>query len=169
MHQQSHREAGNIALRPIEARDTAFLRDVYASTRIDELAPLNWEKTQIDAFLGSQFEAQRQDYWKNYDTSRFCIVSVADVDAGRLYVERRADHMSIVDIALLPPFRGRGVGGELIAQLLAEADGAALPMLIHVEFNNPAQRLYLRCGFEFKGEPIGIYRMMERAPMNRGA
>lgn len=169
MHRQSHALADAIALRSIEEHDTAFLRDVYASTRIEELAPLGWEQLQIDAFLGSQFEAQRQDYRKNYDTSRFCIVSVGGVDAGRLYVERRADQISIVDIALLPPFRGRGIGGELLAQLLAEADAAALPLRIHVEFNNPAQRLYLRCGFAFHDEPIGIYRMMERAPRKIGA
>ncbi|MEO5558909.1 MAG: GNAT family N-acetyltransferase [Dokdonella sp.] len=167
--QETHCPTQAIVLRAIETHDTAFLRSVYASTRIDELAPLNWAQAQIDAFLGSQFEAQRQDYWKNYDTSRFCIVSVAGVDVGRLYVERRADQMSIVDIALLPRFRGRGVGGELMAQLLAEADAAALPLRIQVEFNNPAQRLYLRCGFEFNGEPIGIYRMMERAPQKRSA
>lgn len=167
--QENHSPAQAIALRAIETHDIAFLRSVYASTRIDELAPLNWEQAQIDAFLGSQFEAQRQDYWRNYDTSRFCIVSVAGVDAGRVYVERRADQMSIVDISLLPPFRGRGIGGQLMAQLVAEADAAALPLRIHVEFNNPAQRLYLRCGFVFRGEPIGVYRMMERAPQNLSA
>ncbi|MEO7324951.1 MAG: GNAT family N-acetyltransferase [Dokdonella sp.] len=165
--QENHSPTQTIALRSIEAEDTDFLRSVYASTRIDELAPLGWVQAQIDAFLGSQFEAQRQDYWKNYDTSRFCIVSVDGVDAGRLYVERRADQMSIVDIALLPSFRSRGVGGDLLAQLLDEADAAALPLRIHVEFNNPAQRLYLRCGFVFRGEPVGIYRMMERAPQKR--
>lgn len=166
--QDPHCPAEIIALRPIEAQDNAFLRSVYASTRADELAPLGWAQSQVDAFLDMQFEAQRQDYWKNYDTARFCIVSVDGVDAGRLYVERRATEMSIVDIALLPPFRGRGVGGELLARLLVEADAACLPLRIHVEFNNPAQRLYLRCGFAFCGEPVGIYRMMERSPQAIG-
>lgn len=169
MPRQSHCSADIITLRAVEEHDSAFLRNVYASTRSEELAPLGWEQAQVDAFLGSQFEAQRQDYWKNYDTSRFSIVGVAGVDAGRLYVERRADQMSIIDIALLPPFRGRGIGGRLLEQLLAEADAATLPLRIHVEFNNPAQRLYLRCGFVFHGEPIGIYRMMERLPLQSSA
>jgi ribosomal protein S18 acetylase RimI-like enzyme len=168
MHEMSNR-VGIIALRPVDPSDAAFLRGVYASTRADELAPLGWSRVQIDTFLDMQFEAQRRDYWHNYDTARFCIVTCDDVDAGRLYVERRADELSIIDIALLPSFRGRGIGSKLLAQLLAEADAAGLPLRIHVEYNNPAQRLYLRLGFAFCGEFVGIYRMMQRLPRARGA
>jgi GNAT superfamily N-acetyltransferase len=159
----------DIALRPIGENDTDFLRSVYASTRVEELAPLGWAAAQIDAFLGMQFEAQRKEYWKQYDTARFCIITAAGVDAGRLYVERRADEMLLIDISLLPPFRGRGIGGELLAQLAVEADAASLPVRIYVEFNNPAQHLYLRHGFAFYGEPVGIYLTMERLPRGGGA
>lgn len=158
----------DIALRPIGENDTDFLRSVYASTRIEELTPLGWPAAQIDAFLGMQFEAQRKEYWKLYDTARFCIITVAGVDAGRLYVERRADEMRLIDISLLPPLRGRGIGGELLAQLAVEADAASLPMRIYVEFNNPAQHLYLRHGFALYGEPVGIYLTMERLPRGSG-
>jgi GNAT superfamily N-acetyltransferase len=162
-------QARTIALRPIEACDAAFLRSVYASTRVEELAPLGLNQTQVDAFLDMQFEAQRQDYWRNYDTARFCIVTCDGVDAGRLYVERHADELRVIDIALLPPFRGRGIGGGLLTQLFVEADAASLLVCIHVEYNNPAQRLYLRLGFAFCGEPIGVYRKMQRLPQGRQA
>ena len=153
-----------IDLRGIDAADRGFLRDVYARTRMDELAPLGWSQEQVDAFIDMQFEAQHRDYWRNYDTSRFMIVSCDGVDAGRLYVERRADELRVIDIALLPGFRARGIGTGLFEALFDEADAQGLAVRIHVEHENPAQRLYLRLGFAFTGEPGPIYRLMERLP-----
>ena len=46
-----------ISFRPIGPQDTAFLRDVYASTRIDELAVVDWSDEQKQDFLTMQFNA----------------------------------------------------------------------------------------------------------------
>lgn len=161
--------AADIGLRALRDDDAAFLRSVYASTRMDELAPLGWSDVQIDAFIDMQNEAQRRDYWRHYDTSRFQIITCQGKDAGRLYVERRTDELRIVDIALLPEWRGRGIGAHLIGRLFDEADQAGLAVRIHVEHGNPAQRLYQRLGFVFRGEPVGVHRLMERAPAARDA
>ncbi len=67
--------------------------------------------------------------------------------AGRLYVDRTAARIQIVDIALLPEHRDAGVGGRLLRQLLAEAAESGLPVSLHVTTHNPAQRLYARLGF----------------------
>ncbi|MDR3386538.1 MAG: GNAT family N-acetyltransferase [Rudaea sp.] len=155
----------HIELRAIDEGDAAFLYAVYASTRAEELAPLGWNDAQRESFLRMQFEAQRRDYWSNCDTARFRIIVCDGEPAGRLYVERRADELCIVDIALLPAFRNRGIGSVLIGRLFAEADAAALAVRIHVEHNNPAQRLYARLGFEFCGEAGAIHRLMERRPL----
>ncbi|HEY6942980.1 GNAT family N-acetyltransferase [Dokdonella sp.] len=158
-----------VALRDLRADDDEFLYRVYAGTRLEELAPLGWSVEQVDTFLRMQYAAQRSDYWRNYDTTRFHVVTCDGVDAGRLYVQRGSDELRIVDIALLPEFRGRGVGGYLLAQLAAEADAAGLAMRIHVERDNPAQHLYLRFGFAFREEADSIYRLMERLPRNHDA
>lgn len=159
-----HAETADIGLRAIDRGDEAFLRRVYAGTRLDELAPLGWSAEQVEAFIAMQFEAQRRDYWRNYDTSRFHVVTCDGADAGRLYVERRADELRVVDIALLPEFRRRGIATHLFGALFEEADAAAIAVRIHVEHNNPAQHLYLRLGFAFCGETGPIYRLMERLP-----
>lgn len=152
----------HVGLRGIRATDQGFLREVYAGTRLDELAPLGWSRAQVDAFIDMQFEAQRRDYWRNCDASRFAIVTCDGIDAGRLYIERRTDELHVVDIALLPAFRNRGIASELFERLFDEADAAGIPVRIHVEHVNPAQRLYLRLGFAFVGEPGPVYRLMER-------
>lgn len=50
-------------------------------------------------------------------------------------------------ICVHPALRGCGVGKQLISRAVDECDGA---MKLHVEPNNPARRLYERCGFEPK-------------------
>jgi len=46
-----------------------------------------------------------------------------------------------------PSARGRGIGGQLIDRCLAETDG---DVKLHVEYDNPAKRLYERLGFVSK-------------------
>jgi len=50
-------------------------------------------------------------------------------------------------VTVLPETRGRGVGRQLIERSLAECDG---PVKLHVEYDNPAKRLYERLGFTSK-------------------
>ena len=47
-------------------------------------------------------------------------------------------------VTISPQIRGKGIGGKLIKHSLNEADGN---IKLHVEHDNPAQRLYERLGF----------------------
>ena len=62
-----------------------------------------------------------------------------------------------MDIALLPEYRGRGIGTALLEELLVEADATGRRVTIHVERFNPARRLYERLGFVEAGDPGGMY------------
>jgi ribosomal protein S18 acetylase RimI-like enzyme len=64
---------------------------------------------------------------------------------------------------LLPAFRARGLGSQLLRDLLDEADRDAKITSIHVEVHNPARRLYERLGFVV-AEDKGMYLFMERPP-----
>ena len=90
------------------------------------------------------------------------MVLVDGMSAGRLYVDRTADEIRIVDITLLPEHRGRGVGQALLEPVLAEGERDGLPVTIHVERHNPALRLYARLGFEVVDDPGGIYLFLRR-------
>jgi GNAT superfamily N-acetyltransferase len=150
-----------VTFRPICPDDEAFLSQVYASTRLDELAVTDWTDEQKAAFLQMQFLAQHKFYQDNYTDTDFLVVLQDDTPVGRLYVARWREEIRIVDIALLPSYRGTGIGTTILRDLLAEADVAGKPVRIHVERENPALRLYQRLGFVMI-EDKGVYLFMER-------
>ena len=47
---------GKITFRLIEDKDMEFLYQVYASTREEELAQVNWDAAQKEEFLRMQFK-----------------------------------------------------------------------------------------------------------------
>ncbi len=148
-------------LRPATEGDHAFMRSLYGSTREDELAVTGWTRAQKDAFLDQQFAAQTRHYRDRLPDAVWQIITVEGADAGRLVTDRRPGEHRIVDIALLPGFRGRGVGSHLLRTLQRAAADAGCRLSIHVEVNNPARRLYERLGFKPAGETGPVYQLME--------
>mgnify|MGYP001324448923 CR=1 FL=1 len=151
------------SLRAIRAEDREFLFRVYASTRADELALTDWGETQKQAFLAQQFEAQHHHYQTYYQGARFDLILLDGEPVGRLYVARWKEEIRIMDIALLPAFRNRGVGGGLLQDLREEAAATNRRLTIHVERYNPALRLYRRLGFAPIGE-TGVYLLLAVDP-----
>ncbi len=99
----------------------------------------------------------------NYPRAQFQLVEDAGIAIGRLYVDRWADQIRIIDVALLPEYRGRGAGTWLINQILNEGRQLDLPVTIHVERFNPALRLYERLGFQL-AEDKGVYLFLKWTP-----
>jgi len=155
-----------IALRPITPDDREFLLAVYASTRLEELAVTDWSDEQKRVFLAAQFAAQHEYYSTYYDGATFMVILLDGERTGRLYVQRTPEVIRLMDIALIAEFRGRGIGSTLVRELLAEGEAKGIPVVIHVEMNNPALRLYERLGFRPVGTH-GIYVRMEWSPVRQ--
>ena len=153
----------NVTLRPITDADRDFLHRLYATTREDELRPVPWTPEQKAEFVRHQFEAQHQFWQENYTDTSWDLVLLDDQPVGRLYVARWPDDIRIVDIALMPEYRGGGLGTRLLREVLAEGDASGRKVSIHVEVYNPARRLYERLGFVEAGDR-GVYLLMERYP-----
>ncbi|MBS0247526.1 MAG: GNAT family N-acetyltransferase [Proteobacteria bacterium] len=153
-------------LRPEDDGDLPFLRALYATTRERELALLPWKAEQKAAFVDQQFDAQRYHYRKFFPNTAFDVIEYRGAPIGRLYVDVRATHIHLIDIALLPTFRGRGLGTALLKALQDVARARLMGVALFVDVHNPAQRLYRRLGFAGIGEP-GVQIEMEWLP--RGA
>jgi ribosomal protein S18 acetylase RimI-like enzyme len=157
-----------ISLRPVTDEDRELLFAVYSSTRADELALVAWSDDQKSQFLRHQFQAQDLEYRRAYPDGEFAVIELSGEPVGRLYLRRGASDTRIVDLAILPEFRGRGVGGRLLGDLAREADAAARTLSIHVEaLNSGARRLYERFGFEL-AEDKGVYLLLTRRPRTPG-
>jgi ribosomal protein S18 acetylase RimI-like enzyme len=152
-----------VGLRPVTDDDRAFLVELYGSVREGELAAVGWDEATMHAFIEQQFTAQDHHYRANYPGATLDVVEVDGSPAGRLYVHRGPSEVRIMDIALLPAFRGRGIGTELLRALIDEGEATGRKLSIHVEMNNPARTLYERLGFRPAGEH-GVYVLMERPP-----
>ena len=154
--------------RPAVVDDRPFLLDLYASNRADELSVLGWSPGAIRSFLAQQYGA-RQAGWAVSAPAADDLVLVRDgCPIGRLVVERRADGIRVVDIAVVPGEQGRGIGTAVLHRLLDEADAALLPVTLHVLATGAARRLYERLGFRaLPGD--GVHVPMQRPPIRARA
>lgn len=150
-----------VSLRAKTAEDADFVRDLYISHRWEEMQAAPWSDEERLAFLRDQARLQATHYDVNYHDADFLIIEAAGRPIGRLYLFRhnRAD-LRIVEIGLVPDWRGRGLGGALLrwVQDMAREGGYAL-CSIHVEQTNSARRLYHRLGFT-DVEPVGPYILL---------
>ena len=154
-----------ITLRPVGPEDETFLREVYASTRADEMAQVPWSDEEKRAFLDMQFTAQKTDYAARFPKSEHSLIIVDGMAVGRIWVDRSDEEIRLIDIALLTEERGKRTGTKLLEGLQMEARQAPKPLCHSVyKTNTPALRFYERLGFEVV-EDFEMYVLMEwRSP-----
>jgi GNAT superfamily N-acetyltransferase len=149
-----------LKLRPVSSNDDGFLIKLYASSRAEEMAGLPWDQDQRDSFMQMQFAAQQQDYKRRFPDGDHRLLLVDGEPAGRVYLARSGKEIRILDIALLPEHRNKGIGTGVIKGLLDEAARTQRPIRVYVEQFNPAMRLFERLGFS-KTEDIGSHFLLE--------
>ncbi|MDG0025137.1 GNAT family N-acetyltransferase [Trinickia sp. Y13] len=151
----------SVRLRAASESDRAFLLAVFESTRAYEFAQSGWDRERISTLLAEQFAMQDAYYRQHYRHARFDVIMSREVAIGRLYHDWHGDEARLIDIALLPAYRGAGIGTRLLHAFVAQAVARAMPIVLYVEMNNPVQALYRRLGFESIGEN-GVYLKMRR-------
>lgn len=152
----------DLAYRTVQKADFPFLRSVYASTREHEMSLLtHWSHEDKEEFLKHQFDSQHSHYQKYFGDAVYDIIVLAGIPVGRLYLREKEDEILIIDIALLPGYRRRGIGRFILKGILKNALEKQKPVRIHVEKNNPALTLYTNLGFK-EIEDKGVYFFMEK-------
>lgn len=148
---------------PAGPADRDTLRRIYASTREEELATTDWGGEQRRVFIEQQFSAQDLYYREYYVSARFDLIQVDGEAVGRLYVDRDQERfpgeIRLMEITVLPEHRGRGVGSQVLQDLMDEAREQGRMLTIHVERFNRALSLYGRLGFR-QLEDKGVYLLL---------
>lgn len=143
-----------LALRPVTSSDRAFLLALFATTSDVAHAPL--PPAQRDALLAMQLDAQERAHRMRFPDARFDVIERAGVPIGRLGVDRGAKVVRLVDVALAPAWRRRGIGTAIVVMLQEEVAGSGRLVALYVARDNPARRLYERLGFRvIADDPIG--------------
>ncbi len=150
----------SITLRPVQPDDEAFLFDLYASTRRDEMAAWGLDDAMLAQMLRMQFAGQQGTYRAQFPEADHHLILHDERPIGRLLVDRAEAAVVLVDVALLPEARGSGLGTRLLRALQAEAAEKGLPLRLKVVLTNPARRLYQRLGFVGLGDD-GVFEQME--------
>lgn len=155
--------SGAITLRPATASDYDFMRRLYHATRAEEMQQFPFDEAQKLEFLDQQFSAQYEHYRIHYPTCERNIIESGRQPIGRLWIDEWKDQLRLVDIALMPEWRGRGIGTRLLRDVLARGAASGKAVTIHVEAFNPALHLYERLGFRHV-DTNGVYRLMKWTP-----
>jgi ribosomal protein S18 acetylase RimI-like enzyme len=154
---------GVVILRPERDEDRTFRYRLFCDSRQPEFALL----LAPDAFqhlMVQQFKAQTVGYRAQFPQARFDIIEMAGRPIGRIVVDRPGSMLHIVDQAIIPELRGRGIGTAVMRALMDEARRANIPVQLEVASeNDPSLRLYRRLGF-VPIETVPLYIQLEWRP-----
>lgn len=151
-------------LRLFEEPDKPFLRQLYESTREWEMSMTTWGAEERKKFLDMQANAQQIHYSTTFPNAQHHIILRKNKLIGRIYVDYRQAEIRLLDIALMPAYRNKGIGSKLMRNLMQEGERTQKPVRFYVwQLNENAQRFYQRLGFSLVGEE-GAYVLMEQYP-----
>jgi ribosomal protein S18 acetylase RimI-like enzyme len=142
-----------VTTRPMNDDDSMLLFELYASSRADELSRTGWATPQQRSFFRMQAQNQERYFLRHYDHLDRRTICINGFSAGRLLVDRPSHAITIVDLALLPAFRGRGVGSLLIRCILEEAAELDVPVHLSLPKNSESLKTCERVGFRYADEP----------------
>jgi len=127
------------------------------------MAAWGWTPARQSDFITMQFGVRQRGYAAAYPSAETCVISFGEAQAGSIITSRARNEIRLVDIALLPEFRGCGVGGEVIRGLVSEAGESGSVLRLSVLRGNRAEHLYERLGFIATGGDA-VYCEMELTP-----
>lgn len=155
---------GLLRLRPETGADEGFRFRLFCASQAPELSACLPDPVLRDQLMLHQFRGQTMTYAAQFPDARSDIVELDGVRIGRIVVDRPGDHIRIVDQAIVPEMRGRGIGTTIMGALMAEAAAAGVPVrLMALASNSRAVGLYLRLGF-MADEEIAPYLALAWRP-----
>lgn len=149
----------SLQLRPAAPSDQAFFLELYRSTR-DDLLRLLADPRYIDGLIATQQQMQASGYRSRYPDALYQVMELDGAPVGRLVTAFVDSALRVVDIAVLPRARGRGVAGEALRRLQGQAvrDGRDITLAVRKD-NAGARRLYAALGFRAEAEDAAVQQL----------
>ena len=136
-----------LRMRLAQAADAPLMLQWFSSAR-PELNRLPLPQTQLEMLLGQQFQLQQQGYASQYPQLQQWVIENQSGAIGQITLSPTDQGMHIIDWVLAEAWRGRGVGGSILAALQTYALAEQKNLSLSVDnYNHSAQQLYKRMGF----------------------
>lgn len=128
-----------ISSRPATVADTDFARSVHHRAYRDvierQYGPWN-ESTQDELFAAAWSAADHE------------IVLCDDARCGYTSIENRHDCIYVHELVVDPDFQGRGIGTNILREVMEQAISKGVPVRLRTHVTNRAANLYRRMGFQ---------------------
>jgi len=124
--------------------DRTFLRALFDERRGATFAALPGEMRE--PLLEMQWRAREAGYRQAHPLARWLVVRADGERSGELVIDESGP-IHIVDFAIAPEARGRGIGTAVLQRLQALADERGQHLTLEVEAQSVARALYERLGF----------------------
>jgi ribosomal protein S18 acetylase RimI-like enzyme len=157
----------NITFRPLASADESFLWEMlYLALFVPEGSPplprdsihspelrryvQGWGKPNDEGFLAQDGNVPVGAVWIRLLTAK---------NRGYGYVDDQTPELSI---AVLPEYRGMGIGEGLMLRLFSSLKSHYAAVCLSVSVENPASRLYLNMGFYVAGDDGSSLKMIKQ-------
>ncbi|GAC1038657.1 GNAT family N-acetyltransferase [Pseudomonas sp. No.117] len=132
----------NPVLTPTAASDADLLVSIRIAAMRESLERLG------------RFDPQRarERFLATFDPALCHFIEAEGVRVGFCVVRPLADAWHLDHLYLLPEHQGRGLGGAMLRQILADVDALGLPIRLGALRGSRANAFYRRHGFEQVGE-----------------
>jgi ribosomal protein S18 acetylase RimI-like enzyme len=104
-------------------------------------------------------QKQRANFAAQWKREEVRIISVDGKDAGWLQVADLPTEIRLQKFFVSPEYQRSGIGSDILSNLLATWRSTGKRIVLRVLKNNPARRLYERCGFAVIAEEDVTFRM----------
>lgn len=154
----------NLQIRNSHDGDIAFRRALYAATR-DDLRQLPMPAEFIDNLISMQQQVHEAGQLGAFPHAAHWIVECDAEPVGRVVFDMSGSEWRLVDIAIAPAARRRGVGGAVLRALQRHAqEQRACIGLAVTHTNDAARRLYAAAGFRVRGSDALQQQLIWQGP-----
>lgn len=106
-------------------------------------------------------EWQMKYHTEDFDTNILRIIEVNDSPVGSLEKSTEKDNITVSGLYIIDEFQGKGIGGDIMKNIIAEADENNRAVRFQVlKVNEKAKRFYERLGFSVCGETETHHQMI---------
>jgi ribosomal protein S18 acetylase RimI-like enzyme len=120
------------------------------------------KKNMHELFLRHWGGWNPSEFRKSFDVNAVSMVMVNGRRSGYYSIKNTKNGIHIDNIQLSPAIQGRGIGTEILEDLLRKYGNRRISLRTFTD--NPAKRLYERFGFKII-ERVASTILMEKAPM----